>query len=80
MKSLSRIFLEILLSFLVVFLDLVAHATVFGEIENSGEDQVVESRKNSILVLRVLEFAPYLRYTWDRSHVLYITRFGSCCS
>ena len=37
-----------------VFLDLVAHATVFGEIENSGEDQVVESRKNSILVLRVL--------------------------
>ena len=45
---------EALIIFQEVFLDLVAHATVFGEIENSGEDQVVESRKNSIRVLRVL--------------------------
>ena len=37
-----------------MFLDLVAHATVFGEIENSGEDQDVESLKNSIPVIRIL--------------------------
>ena len=37
-----------------MFLNLVAHATIFGESENSGEDQVVESRQDSNHVLRVL--------------------------
>ena len=37
-----------------MFLDIVAHARVFGESQNSGEDQEVESLKNSIPVLRVL--------------------------
>ena len=37
-----------------MFLSLVVHTTSFGESENSGEDQEVESIQHSSLVLRVL--------------------------